>query len=312
MAEEEEDPADVHDKDKAWMNEARDLSYDMEDSIDDFIMQTIISGDNDVDEPDHGKDFKEEIIGFLKKVNDLSGTMKGRHQVGGDFKEETVEVVHAAADPAALAMFELLSKRDEPKTELLKLLTQDEDEGCELLLAEVADGCETPLVELDGRSELLQVEDECDLAEKEEEEQQQQEQEQQDEEEQEQQTEDGCDQSPLAEEDDGCDSLLAEKEDGCESPLVEEDEEDKGCEWQTRKHPKVVTIVGAGGTALANQVYEELRVKFDYWSFISLSPNPELAGILTMLLLEFTGEYKETGSMQQLIDEIKDFLLDKR
>jgi hypothetical protein len=67
------------------------------------------------------------------------------------------------------------------------------------------------------------------------EEQQQQEQEQQDEEEKEQETEDGCDQSPLAEEDDGCDSPLAEKEDGCESPLAEEYEEDNGCESQNRQ-----------------------------------------------------------------------------
>lgn len=114
---------------------------------------------------------------------------------------------------------------------------------------------------------------------------------------------------PLAEEDGGSDSPLAEEDDGGDSPLAEEDDE---CPSQTRKQPKVVTIVGAGGTALANQVYEEIRVKFDYWPFISLSPNPELTGILMMLRLELTGQYKETGSMQQLTDEIKDFLLDKR
>ncbi|KAM0883829.1 hypothetical protein ACQ4PT_031363 [Festuca glaucescens] len=307
--EENEDPADV--QDKAWMNEVRELSYNMEDSIDDFIMQTIVSGDKDINKPDHGfvekmkdsmgkmegrrqagKGFKEEIIGFLEKVKDMSRAMKAHCQVGDDVKEEIVEVVHAAVDPSALAMFELLSNRDEPKAELIKLLTQDEDEGCELLLVELVDGCEGPLAEVDEGSELLQspaaVED------------------------------DGCD-SPLAEEDDGGDLPLAEEDGGSDSPLAEEDdggdsplaEEDDGCPSQTRKQPKVVTIVGAGGTVLANQVYEELRVKFDYWPFISLSPNPELAGVLTMLRLELTGQYKETGSVQQLIDEIKDFLLDK-
>uniref|UniRef100_A0ACD5ZIH5 Uncharacterized protein n=1 Tax=Avena sativa TaxID=4498 RepID=A0ACD5ZIH5_AVESA len=344
---EEEDPADDV-QDKAWMDKVRGLSYDMEDSIDDFI---IVGGHKYVGKPDHGfvekmkgqagKDFKEEILGFLGKVEDLSGAMKARRQAGGDLKEEIVEVTHAAVDPAALAMFELLSKRDEPaKAELLKLLTQDEDEGCELLLAEVAGGCETSLAEVDQGFELLQVEEDgCDLTEEQE---QQEEQETDDgcdlsplaeedqgsellrveeggcdlaaeeqQQEEEQETEDGCDQSPLAEEDDGCDSPLAEEEDGCGSPLPEEDEEDNGCEPQTRKQPKVVTIVGAGGTDLANQVYEELRVKFDYWSFISLSPNPEFTGILTILLLEFTGQFKEIGSLQQLIDEIKDFLLDK-
>uniref|UniRef100_A0ACD5YY19 Uncharacterized protein n=1 Tax=Avena sativa TaxID=4498 RepID=A0ACD5YY19_AVESA len=346
---EAEDPADDV-QDKAWMDKVRELSYDMEDSIDDFI---IVGGHKYVDNPDHGfvekmkgqagKDFKEEIIGFLGKVEDLSGAMKAPRQASGDLKEEIVEVTHAAVDPAALAMFELLSKRDEPaKAELLKLLTQDEDEGCELLLAEVAGGCGTSLAEVDQGFELLQVEEDgCDLTE--EQEQQQEEQETEDgcdqsplaeedqgsellrveeggcdlaaeeqQQEEEQETEDGCDQSPLAEEDDGCDSPLAEEEDGCGSPLAEEDEEDNGCESQTRKQPKVVTIVGAGGTDLANQVYEELRVKFDYWSFISLSPNPELTGILTILLLEFTGQFKEIGSLQQLIDEIKDFLLEKR
>ncbi|KAI4979414.1 hypothetical protein ZWY2020_016167 [Hordeum vulgare] len=210
-----EDPAT---QDKAWMNEARELSYDMEDSIDDF-MQTI--RDEGV-EPDHGF--------FMEKMKDSLEKMKASRPTGDDLKEQINRVgkgtgryetrgtfsntVHATVDPAAIAMFELLTKQDGPKAELIKLLTEDEADCSEPLLAEV-----------DGGHESL-----------------------------------------LAEEEGGCESPLAEAEDGSELPLVQEED----------------------------------------------GPNPDMTSTLTALLLELTGEFKKTASVEQLIIDINESLLDKR
>uniref|UniRef100_A0A3B6PTD9 Sr13 n=1 Tax=Triticum aestivum TaxID=4565 RepID=A0A3B6PTD9_WHEAT len=131
---EEEDP-DV--QDKVWMNEVRELSYDLEDVIDDF-MQSV--GDKE-EKPDG---FIEKIKSSLGKL----GNMKDRHRIGKeihDLKNQIIEVgdrnarykgreifskaVNATVDPRALAIFEHASKLvgiDEPKAKLIKLLT-DED-----------------------------------------------------------------------------------------------------------------------------------------------------------------------------------------
>nr|UBY06981.1 NBS-LRR disease resistance protein [Dasypyrum villosum] len=126
---EEEDP-DV--QDKVWMNEVRELSYDMEDSIDDF-MQSVNDGDT---KPD----------GFLEKMKKSLGKMKARRRIGneiGDLKKQIIEVAERNArykareafskaknttvDPRALAIFQHASELvgiDEPKAEVIKLLTQ--------------------------------------------------------------------------------------------------------------------------------------------------------------------------------------------
>ncbi|XP_048537115.1 disease resistance protein RGA5-like isoform X1 [Triticum urartu] len=131
---EEEDP-DVHDK--VWMNEVRELSYDLEDAIVDF-MQSV--GDKD-EKPD----------GFIDKIKSLLGKlgkMKARHQIGKeiqDLKKQIIEVSdrnarykgretfsnakNATVDPRALAVFEHALKLvgiDEPKAELIKLLTNED------------------------------------------------------------------------------------------------------------------------------------------------------------------------------------------
>uniref|UniRef100_A0A8R7UVZ6 Disease resistance protein RPM1 n=1 Tax=Triticum urartu TaxID=4572 RepID=A0A8R7UVZ6_TRIUA len=131
---EEEDP-DV--QDKVWMNEVRELSYDMEDAIDDF-MQSI--GDKD-EKPDG---FIEKIKNSLGKL----GKMKAHRRIGKeiqDLKKQIKEVGERNArykgrqtftstknetvDPRALAIFEHASNLvgiDEPKAEIIKLLAQED------------------------------------------------------------------------------------------------------------------------------------------------------------------------------------------
>nr|UBY06859.1 NBS-LRR disease resistance protein [Dasypyrum villosum] len=126
---EEEDP-DA--QDKAWMNEVRELSYDMEDSINDF-MQSVDAEDT---KPD----------GFLEKMKNLLGKIKARHRIGKeiqDLKKQITEVAqrnerykareafskkkNATIDPRALAIFQHPSELvgiDEPKAEVIKLLTE--------------------------------------------------------------------------------------------------------------------------------------------------------------------------------------------
>ncbi|VAI63645.1 disease resistance protein RGA5-like [Triticum dicoccoides] len=130
---EDEDP-DV--QDKVWMNEVRELSYDMEDAIDDF-MQSV--GDKD-EKPD----------GFIEKVkNSLGklGKMKARRRIGKeiqDLKKQIKEVgdrnarykgrqtfsstKNEVVDPRILARFEHASKLvgiDETKAEIIKLLGEE-------------------------------------------------------------------------------------------------------------------------------------------------------------------------------------------
>jgi disease resistance protein RPM1 len=141
MSEEEDSDA----QDKAWMNEVRELSYDMENSIDDF-MQTL--HDREGVEPDHG---------FVEKMKDLVGKMKARGQTGHEQINKQVgnkngryatrgtfsNTIHATVDPVAIAIYELLTKKDDaPKAELIKLLAEDEA-GSESLLAEADGGCDT-------------------------------------------------------------------------------------------------------------------------------------------------------------------------
>ncbi|XP_037454785.1 disease resistance protein PIK6-NP-like [Triticum dicoccoides] len=128
-------------QDKVWMNEVRELSYDMEDSIDDFIQH--------IDDKDTKPDgFMEKSKHLLEKM----GKMKARRRIGieiQDLKKRIIEVAdrnaryktretysktHEAfsntrnevADPRALAIFEHASKLigiDKPKAEVIKLLT---------------------------------------------------------------------------------------------------------------------------------------------------------------------------------------------
>jgi len=129
----DEDPSE---QDKVWAAAVRELSYDMDDSINDF-MQNIDDKDT---KPDG---FIEKIKHSLGKL----GKMKARRRIGNeiqDLKKEIIEAGNrnaryknkrdvtnsstnnATVDRRALAIFEQASKLvgiDEPKAEITKLLT---------------------------------------------------------------------------------------------------------------------------------------------------------------------------------------------
>ncbi|KAM3245595.1 hypothetical protein ACQJBY_056744 [Aegilops geniculata] len=139
--------SDVEDpdaQDKVWMNEVRELSYDMEDAIDDF-MQSV----GDKDETPDG--FIEKIKNSLGKL----GKMKARRRVANEIQELkklTIEVGkrnerykaredfsrtrdafsstnNTIFDSRALAIFEQASKLvgiDQPKAEIMKLFTEED------------------------------------------------------------------------------------------------------------------------------------------------------------------------------------------
>ncbi|KAF7087344.1 hypothetical protein CFC21_090546 [Triticum aestivum] len=130
---EEEEP-DV--QDKVWMNEVRELSYDMEDTIDDFMK--------------HVDDKDTKPAGFMDKIKSSLGKMKAQHRIGSEIQELKKQITevgdrnerykqheassntrNAVVDPRALSIFEQASKLvgiDKPKLEIIKLLT--EQDGC--------------------------------------------------------------------------------------------------------------------------------------------------------------------------------------
>ncbi|RLN04910.1 hypothetical protein C2845_PM13G11240 [Panicum miliaceum] len=81
---------------------------------------------------------------------------------------------------------------------------------------------------------------------------------------------------------------------------------------------KVVSVVGFGGlgkTTLANQVYHMYGSQFDYWAFVSISRNPDLKKVLRIILSQVSNQMyscTETGDERLLIDNISNFLEDKR
>ncbi|KAM3223272.1 hypothetical protein ACQJBY_056926 [Aegilops geniculata] len=139
---EEEDP-DV--QDKVWMATVRELSYDIEDSIDDFMQD------------EDGKDAKPD--GFINKIKNILGKLgkrKAHHQIFQDLKKQVIEAgernaryktgqafsntKNATVDPRALAIFENASKLvgiDESKSEVIKLLTEGASTGEQLKLVSI-------------------------------------------------------------------------------------------------------------------------------------------------------------------------------
>jgi disease resistance protein RPM1 len=131
-------------QDKAWMKEVRELSYDVEDSLDEFMARVV--ADKSFSKPDG---FMDKIKGSLKRV-------KARHDIAKaieDLKKQALEVSqrnaryrdHAVSnsgdgpprvDRRALAIFDDVSKLvgvDGPKNELLQLLADCESTQTKLV-----------------------------------------------------------------------------------------------------------------------------------------------------------------------------------
>ncbi|RLM99862.1 hypothetical protein C2845_PM06G19880 [Panicum miliaceum] len=124
-------------QDRLWMKDVRELSYDIEDSLDEFLL--------------HAADKSAEPDGFMEKVRSLVERTKTRHRIAReveDLKKEAIEVAetnqssyraadhqplvsatNASIDPRALAVFEDATKLagvDGPNGELIRLLEEDQ------------------------------------------------------------------------------------------------------------------------------------------------------------------------------------------
>lgn len=87
-------------------------------------------------------------------------------------------------------------------------------------------------------------------------------------------------------------------------------------EGEAAHHLKVVSIVGYGGlgkTTLAKQVYDKIGANFECRAFVSISRSPDMTEILRSILSGISnGKEHARSTYQQIIDQIRDFLKDKR
>ncbi|KQJ85964.2 disease resistance protein RPH8A [Brachypodium distachyon] len=84
---------------------------------------------------------------------------------------------------------------------------------------------------------------------------------------------------------------------------------------QQQQPPQVVAIVGAGGlgkTTVANRVYQELKRRFDFHAFLSVSQNPDIVRVMSKIFSQLNKKYSAAGTedLLQLITKIRDFLAD--
>ena len=87
-------------------------------------------------------------------------------------------------------------------------------------------------------------------------------------------------------------------------------------ENESTHQQKVISIVGYGGlgkTTLARQVYDKIGENFECRAFVSISRTPEMSKILSSVLCQLRNQgYTHGGDVQLIIDQIRDFLKDKR
>ncbi|GJN13900.1 hypothetical protein PR202_gb00656 [Eleusine coracana subsp. coracana] len=78
---------------------------------------------------------------------------------------------------------------------------------------------------------------------------------------------------------------------------------------------KIVSIVGFGGlgkTTLANAIYQEISATFECRAFVSVSQTPNMRNLFKDMLKDLAGINTEMTGEGRLINELRQFLQDKR
>ncbi|TVU24778.1 hypothetical protein EJB05_27235, partial [Eragrostis curvula] len=217
---------------KLWARDVRELSYDLEDSIDAFMVR--------IDKPATSKAKPYSLRGFVDRTVELFRKAKVRRKIASDiqgFKRNITEVSELRdrykVDKVAA------TRHDSPKRQ---------DSIIDILRLSALYKKATELVGTEDRAnELVQM-------------------------------------------------------------LTEE--------GGTTQQLKIVSIVGFGGlgkTTLAKLVYDKLKEEFPCRAFVAVSHNPKIKKIFVSMLRQFGHrESVESWDLQQLIDELTNFLQSKR
>jgi len=88
------------------------------------------------------------------------------------------------------------------------------------------------------------------------------------------------------------------------------------CEEKQHKVVSIYGTAGQGKTTLAMEVYRKITEAFDCRAFVSVSQTPNIKKLLSDILSQisknqFDGQ-KEKWEMEQLIRNMRDYLIDKR
>jgi disease resistance protein RPM1 len=91
-------------------------------------------------------------------------------------------------------------------------------------------------------------------------------------------------------------------------------------DMQPNQEVKIVSVVGVGGlgkTTLVKAVYDKLTMNNPYKAFVPVGQNPDVKKVLKDILIALDRDYMMAVNFtildeRQLIDELRDFLKDKR
>ncbi|EEC66502.1 hypothetical protein OsI_32611 [Oryza sativa Indica Group] len=225
-------PDQLDDQVKIWASKVREISYDMEDAVDAFMVR--------VEDDSHSgpSTFKNRVKRSIKKISKLFRKAKELHQIADAIKEAQALAQQMAGLRERYSGLELqnsgVAATIDPRLTALYIDATD-------------------LVGIDhAREELIKI--------------------------------------------------LTEGEDSCKQQL------------------KIISIVGFGGpgkTTLARAVHEKIAAQFDCAAFVSISRNPDIRMIFKKILHQLEKEKyaninESSWDDTQLIDELREFLQDKR